>query len=162
MPKKPQVKQTRNPSPREKSPPPAPNRPEVDVAPSRCARPSCGSTERERYSTTQVQAFAGRDEQGRPFTHIVRRWTRCKACGQARVDRSFENRIETDLDPADLAELIAAGDPDPLAENGDAAARQAAPSDAELAEAAGQAEADLDRLAGQLGAEAAAQKPATA
>ena len=60
------------------------------VEPSRC--PHCGSTEREAYSQTTSQEFAGETPAGDPFTHIVRRWTRCRDCGSPRVDRTFERR----------------------------------------------------------------------
>lgn len=63
----------------------------VDVETSRC--PRCGSTEREPYSGTTAQAYAGTFG-GRPYTHILRRRTRCCACGAARIDRAFENRPE--------------------------------------------------------------------
>lgn len=56
----------------------------------RCAK--CGSTEREPYQWKQEQEFAGTDGGGQPYTHIVRRRTRCAACGQMRIDRTFENR----------------------------------------------------------------------
>jgi len=56
--------------------------------PSRCR---CGSTDREPYSQTIVTEYGG-EFNGQPFTHIVRRWTKCAACGQARVDKSHENR----------------------------------------------------------------------
>lgn len=59
----------------------------VTVEPSRCR--ACGSIERSDYHHTTVQDYAGvRD--GRPFTRIVRRYTECLACGQARVDKTFE------------------------------------------------------------------------
>jgi len=71
---------------------------QVDAPKSRCR--NCGSTERERYFRTTTQGYAGTDAQGRPFTHIVRRWTRCKQCRQVRVDRCFENRPPAES-PAD-------------------------------------------------------------
>lgn len=58
------------------------------VEPSRC--PSCGSTDRDRYYRTTVQEHAGLGPDGRPYARIVRRWTRCQACGQHRVDRTLE------------------------------------------------------------------------
>lgn len=61
----------------------------VPATPSHCR--TCGSTDREPYHKTTVQQFGGIHE-GRPYTHIVRRWTACKACGQARVDITHENR----------------------------------------------------------------------
>ena len=158
-------------------------RPEVEVEPSRCTRPGCGSTERERYYSTQIQPFAGEDAMGRPFTHIVRRWTRCKACGQPRVDRSFENRIETELAEEDLEELVGqAGDAAASAENGEASRKPepagssnaeegeagSGPTDAEVDRAADQAEAELGiagalvDLAEQLGEQFDGAKPSSA
>lgn len=60
------------------------------VEPSRC--PQCGSTQREAYSQTTTQEYAGETPDGRPYTHIIRRWTRCRACGHPRVDRTYEQR----------------------------------------------------------------------
>ena len=40
---------------------------------------------------TAEQAFRG-VHNGQPFTHIVRRRTKCLDCGQFRVDRAYENR----------------------------------------------------------------------
>ena len=57
--------------------------------PSRCK--VCGSTERDPYTKRTVQAYGGKTPEGLPYTHIVRRWTRCTGCGQHRVDMSFEN-----------------------------------------------------------------------
>jgi len=58
---------------------------------SRC--PQCGSTEREKYENpTEIEQGGVRD--GKPFTHIVWRSTRCVACGQSRRDRTYENRVE--------------------------------------------------------------------
>ena len=58
---------------------------------SRCKR--CGSTERTKYGSPRIQEYAGILANGDRYTHIVRNRTRCLACGQARIDRSFENRI---------------------------------------------------------------------
>ena len=79
-------------------PPGSPNRDYELVAaePTRC--PKCGSTERTPYRNPTEQAYAGVD-QGKPYTHIVRRYTSCKACGQFRIDRSHENRQGAALHP---------------------------------------------------------------
>ena len=66
------------------------SRPVSDGQPTRC--PACGSTERTPYSQTKKQPHGGVDAAGKPYTHVVRRWTACAACGQARVDRTYENR----------------------------------------------------------------------
>jgi hypothetical protein len=62
----------------------------VTVAASRCRK--CGSTEREGYFNTNETPASGIDADGRPYTHVVRRWTRCRNCGQTRIDRAYENR----------------------------------------------------------------------
>ena len=61
----------------------------VHVEPSRCRR--CGSTRRGDYYGKTEQAFCGKHN-GQPFTHIVRRRTKCLDCGQVRIDRAYENR----------------------------------------------------------------------
>jgi hypothetical protein len=63
------------------------------VETSRCIRPGCESTDRAPYGKRRVQAYAGVLADGTPYTHIVRRPTKCLACGQARIDRSYENCI---------------------------------------------------------------------
>lgn len=57
---------------------------------SRC--PRCDSTERAGYFGTITTAYEG-EFNGRRYTHVVRRRTRCLACGQHRLDRSYENRV---------------------------------------------------------------------
>jgi hypothetical protein len=64
----------------------------VNVEPSRCKR--CGSTRRSDYYGKTEQAFQG-EYNGRPYTHIVRRRTKCLGCGQIRIDRTYENRPYT-------------------------------------------------------------------
>lgn len=63
--------------------------------PSRCI---CGSTEREPYSNREEEECITTIGEGIPITHIVRQQTRCRACNQARIDRTFENRPETTTD----------------------------------------------------------------
>ena len=63
----------------------------ITVEPSRCKR--CGSTRRGDYYGKTEQAFRG-EHNGQPFTHIVRRRTKCLDCGQVRIDRAYENRPE--------------------------------------------------------------------
>ena len=80
------------------------NRPaaEIDAPKSRC--PSCGSTDRLPYHRTVETPYPGADALGNPCTHVVRRWTRCAACGQHRIDKSYELRTSppkpTMADPA--------------------------------------------------------------
>lgn len=75
----------------------SPNITEIQqVEASRCSR--CGSTEREEYSNTRALRVGGVTSQGEAYTHIVFRNTKCRnpECRQARVDRTFENRIGED------------------------------------------------------------------
>lgn len=65
----------------------------IDHDPSAC--PKCRSTEREPYFGAPLeQEFSGTRPNGQAYTHIVRRRTRCKNCGQARIDRTYENRLQ--------------------------------------------------------------------
>jgi len=53
--------------------------------------PKCGSTERTEYSNTRSLPSCGvRD--GKPYNLVVWRYCRCLGCGQARVDKTFEQR----------------------------------------------------------------------
>ena len=54
--------------------------------------PNCDSTTRLPYEGTTTREISGKDEDGKPYTHVVWRRTRCKKCNQARIDRTFENR----------------------------------------------------------------------
>lgn len=72
-------------------PVPQPKAPVNQVEESRC--PKCDSTEREDYEAKIEQEHAGEDANGKPYTHIIKRRTRCTTCGQTRVDRTFENRL---------------------------------------------------------------------
>ncbi len=67
----------------------------VDATKSRC--PKCSSTNRTPYSHTRAVASGGRDGDGVEHTHVVFRNTRCAKCGQARVDRTVENRTSSDV-----------------------------------------------------------------
>ena len=60
---------------------------------SRC--PVCESTERTPYTNTTVLDYAGTTAAGEPHTHVVWRTTACKNCGQARRDKTLENRTAT-------------------------------------------------------------------
>lgn len=55
--------------------------------------PKCHSTERNPYTKRELQAFAGISPEGKPYTHIARRWTSCATCGQHRIDRVYENHV---------------------------------------------------------------------
>lgn len=63
---------------------------QVEAAKSRCVK--CGSTQRDGYYHRQELEQSGTDAQGKPYTHVVWRRTKCLACGQHRVDRTYENR----------------------------------------------------------------------
>ena len=58
--------------------------------PTRCAK--CFSTNREAYGKTpHVTFYHGTSRiDGKPYTRIIRRRTRCSDCGQGRVDMSYE------------------------------------------------------------------------
>jgi len=59
----------------------------VDAPVSRCAR--CGSTERLDYRNVETIHGEGRDPQGRPYTAVELRPTKCISCGQSRIDRTW-------------------------------------------------------------------------
>jgi hypothetical protein len=63
--------------------------PQVESGKSRC--PKCNSTTRKPYANTRAVESPGMIN-GKPYTHVVFRYTNCKKCGQARVDRTCENR----------------------------------------------------------------------
>lgn len=54
--------------------------------------PKCGSSSREPYYATITKAIAGVLADGRKYTHVVWRRTRCRDCSQQRVDKTFENK----------------------------------------------------------------------
>lgn len=58
---------------------------------SRCK--ACQSTEKTPYSNKTELEYAGTTAAGEPYTHIVWRSTSCKSCGQARRDKTYENRL---------------------------------------------------------------------
>lgn len=63
--------------------------PTAEAQLTRCRK--CGSTDRTPYRRTTETAHCGQ-KHGEPYTHIIRRWTSCTHCGQARVDLTHENR----------------------------------------------------------------------
>lgn len=73
---------------RKRTPKPKPD--VVVTSVTRCTK--CDSTERVPYFGTVTRAISGLDPEGKVFTHVIWRRTRCKACGQARIDRHRENR----------------------------------------------------------------------
>ena len=61
----------------------------ADAVTSSC--PKCGSTDRvPYYRKTEHERLT--TPTGQQCTHAVLRYTRCKGCGQHRIDRTFENR----------------------------------------------------------------------
>ena len=64
--------------------------PIVQATATRCF--ACQSTDRYGYYNVSAQEFGGVAPDGHPYTHIVRKWTRCRNCGQTRIDRVYENR----------------------------------------------------------------------
>lgn len=62
----------------------------VTAAPTRCK--TCGSTEREPYQSTRRVPHSGWTQSNEPYTEVVFRTTRCRSCGQARVDIAHEYR----------------------------------------------------------------------
>lgn len=69
--------------------------PQVSTVATQCSK--CGSSRRDKYSGVRIQEHAGTFE-GKQYTHIVRRWTKCLDCGQARVDREYVNHPDVPID----------------------------------------------------------------
>lgn len=55
----------------------------------------CGSSNRLPYFGKIERPIAGVLPDGRDYTHVVWRRTRCRDCNQARIDRTYENRPPT-------------------------------------------------------------------
>lgn len=55
---------------------------------SRC--PKCDSTDREAYHNVKELPSRGKTADGRNYNLVVWRRTKCKNCGQMRIDRTFE------------------------------------------------------------------------
>lgn len=72
----------------------APNVKETAIVKPVCCR-KCGSTERSVVAKLETLAVGGTLSDGTPYTHVVRRRVRCDnpACGQLRIEKSFENRV---------------------------------------------------------------------
>ena len=74
---------------RQETPPEPAQRAAVNVVePSRCK--TCGSIERGPYGNIRRLPYAGVTPDGRVYTTVVWRRTKCKQCGQVRDDKSFE------------------------------------------------------------------------
>lgn len=67
----------------------------TDKHPSRC--PVCGSTAAESTGARPTIVNRPGLVDGRPFTRIVFRRIRCKACGQVRVEREFMYTPQTEI-----------------------------------------------------------------
>ncbi len=63
-------------------------KPVVTVESSRC--PSCFSTERAAYSNTCPRELSGQTPDGKPFSRVIWRHTRCLKCGSSRIDKFYE------------------------------------------------------------------------
>lgn len=63
---------------------------QVVVCLSRCKK--CDSTDRDPYFGTPFELEYSGEHDGKPYTHVVQKRTRCKSCGQHRRDISYENR----------------------------------------------------------------------
>lgn len=59
--------------------------PIVDAEPTRC--PRCGSAERDGYHNVRTQDYGGTTPDGRTYQRTTWRRTRCRGCGQVRIDR---------------------------------------------------------------------------
>jgi predicted Zn-ribbon and HTH transcriptional regulator len=69
--------------------PPVSEKPHVNlVEPSACR--VCGSTDRAAYHNVRTLDFPGETPDGRKYTRVVFRRTKCLACGQVRDDKSLE------------------------------------------------------------------------
>lgn len=60
----------------------------VDIIATRCQ--SCGSTERTPYHEKREIHGAGQAPDGKPYSAVTLRPTRCATCGQHRIDREYE------------------------------------------------------------------------
>jgi hypothetical protein len=65
----------------------------IPVIPSACKR--CGSTQRTPYDKVIERVMTGTIAD-KAYTHIVWRRTKCTSCGQARIERHYENRPTAD------------------------------------------------------------------
>ncbi|QEG15530.1 hypothetical protein GmarT_13710 [Gimesia maris] len=55
--------------------------------------PACLSTDRLGYSSVKTREFSGTAPTGQPFNYVSRKRTRCRKCGQKRIDVTYENVI---------------------------------------------------------------------
>ena len=62
----------------------------VEVIESRCEK--CGSGERENYINKRTLPLSGRTMDGRLYTSVTWRRTRCLKCGQWRDDKTYDDR----------------------------------------------------------------------
>lgn len=73
----------------------------ITLPSSRCAR--CGSSHRAPYCNVVTRAIHGTDGQGRPYTHVTWRYTRCLDCQQRRCERTFDYRPDAHAPMLDAA-----------------------------------------------------------
>lgn len=62
--------------------------PKSELKKSRC--PKCNSTERTGYTDVRTLPVAGVMDDGTTYDTVIWRRTRCKACNQTRIDKSYE------------------------------------------------------------------------
>lgn len=65
---------------------------------SRCRR--CQSTDREAYTGQPFTQRLSGTRDGKPYNRVVRRRTRCRNCGQARFDLTYE-LVSDSIAPSD-------------------------------------------------------------
>lgn len=63
------------------------DRPVVDTVETRCS--SCGSTERTPYHDKREVIGDGVAPDGKPYSAVTLRPTKCVTCGQHRIDRTY-------------------------------------------------------------------------
>ena len=63
----------------------------AEIKLSRCGK--CNSTDHTPYNNVREMPGDGKTSDGQPYNFIVWRRTSCRQCGQTRIDRSFEYRL---------------------------------------------------------------------
>ncbi|QDT07802.1 hypothetical protein K227x_62300 [Rubripirellula lacrimiformis] len=63
--------------------------PTVDITAAKSRCPKCLSIKRERYSNVTTHDISGISPDGQEYDQITWRRTKCKSCGQSRVDREL-------------------------------------------------------------------------
>ena len=76
--------------------------PKSELKKSRC--PKCKSTERTGYTDVRSMSVDGVMDDGSRYDTVIWRRTRCKACNQTRIDKSFELQGKQKTTSAKLAD----------------------------------------------------------